>query len=1317
MSSSFQNIYSSNKRKSHKNNIFPINNLKRERFHYTPSKNEQNIFYNAMSDNKNSNQFNYNEPNYEQKYEQSNDEFNNKDNDINRKNLFNNYFKYDSSDINYSNINNKDSNYMNNYKDDNNNREYTTKKGSNNYRYSMVHRIYDTNKLYKHDYGANYNNYSLKKEKSFDFNNNTNNLSMELNEERLKRQMKHDMNSKINLKLFENKNDINTYKPDNIRNTYNGSSTAYKKEYIHYDINYPKNDYLKEKIQFKKIDEHDEPIMKKDEEHNLLTRSKSNHSFKYSFIQVSDKKNDSEKSNFIQNNNNIDKVQLFKDLPATSKYKINTENNQQHYLNNKEYKQNNNSQITNDYKRNKIISTNYKYEPKFRHFYQNYSRNELNRDNFSPDEYNHYSYQSDFNIKKNNFYFNYLNKETEKPEINKDKNYNINYNNTKPDATKELRKREDINNKYRNTEKNKYNEKYKSAKDIKNNQYPVKVMIQRKDINKNNEHKISGENKKDLIYYNKKDNISIVNSINISPKKNNENRQTTESWNKYSNHKQFTRAMSEPNLNPIVKQNYNEKVESNNNKYNYKANQPENKYSNYLYEKYNIDCEKILEKCKKEKIYDEPFLGKRDSQYKFSNAAPGRYLSTNKRNYEDIQVEPYSHIKKENENNQYRNRNTKVDFNLQKNNNINNNDFDSLYTKKILEEKNTQLMQDYTTKKYEYNVNSDISKKMIDPIIKQKNSQEKTQYVFHNNYDKINNNNMNNYLMNQNKSINNQSQHQLINNKRNTNLIQNNFNDRRAKSPEQILNVNLRNQIINKDELNNFKINDQNQNIQSNNFMPNNNSAINNQNNFIHHVNKNQNLYNTKSYINIRSKYNQFNNNQINNNNRQTNNFNENSQNKFMPINNKISSSREFQNNNNLDNININKDDINRFTNFTPQIRPNNSFNINYNFKENKINFVQDNKNSSINQVKQSQIINETNLKKHNSSLNLRRNNEITITKNSANGLQNIGATCYMNATLQCLAHVEKLTKYLLGKSYEIKTNKYNYKLSNSYLEVLENLWENNTIKDYAPYNFKEIISKMNPLFEGVQANDSKDLVIFLLENMHKELNKVQKNQTNIEEKVDQYNFYNSLNVFIKYFKKNFQSILSDIFYGMYDSQMKCLNCQIITHNIQIYNILIIPLEEVRKFKNRPQNVVTITECFEYYQRPEYMTGQNQIYCNRCKQMANSVNSTSLIVGPKILIINFNRGKGLQYDIKINFDEYIDINPFIYYKNTPCKYQLIGVVTHYGPSSMSGHFIAFCKSFVDNNWYKYNDSMVSLSSIQEAKTAGVPYILFYSVIE
>ena len=48
---------------------------------------------------------------------------------------------------------------------------------------------------------------------------------------------------------------------------------------------------------------------------------------------------------------------------------------------------------------------------------------------------------------------------------------------------------------------------------------------------------------------------------------------------------------------------------------------------------------------------------------------------------------------------------------------------------------------------------------------------------------------------------------------------------------------------------------------------------------------------------------------------------------------------------------------------------------------------------------------------------------------------------------------------------------------------------------------------------------------------------------------------------------------------------------------------------------------------------------------------------------------------------------------------------------------MGGHFIAFCKSFVDQKWYKYNDAMVNNSSFQEASTTGVPYILFYSYIK
>ena len=155
----------------------------------------------------------------------------------------------------------------------------------------------------------------------------------------------------------------------------------------------------------------------------------------------------------------------------------------------------------------------------------------------------------------------------------------------------------------------------------------------------------------------------------------------------------------------------------------------------------------------------------------------------------------------------------------------------------------------------------------------------------------------------------------------------------------------------------------------------------------------------------------------------------------------------------------------------------------------------------------------------------------------------------------------------------------------------------------------------------------------------------------------------------------------------------------------------------MHKSLNRNQNNVTLSECLEYYKNFNYKTKENQIFCNRCNQMTDSANSTSLIVGPKVLIINLNREKQLQLDIKINLDEYIDISPFIYYKNIPGKYQLIGVVTNLGSSGISEHFIAFCKSFVDKNWYKYNDSFASLSSLQEAKNIGIPYILYYSIVE
>ena len=183
-------------------------------------------------------------------------------------------------------------------------------------------------------------------------------------------------------------------------------------------------------------------------------------------------------------------------------------------------------------------------------------------------------------------------------------------------------------------------------------------------------------------------------------------------------------------------------------------------------------------------------------------------------------------------------------------------------------------------------------------------------------------------------------------------------------------------------------------------------------------------------------------------------------------------------------------------------------------------------------------------------------------------------------------------------------------------------------------------------------------------------------------------------------------------------STNKCLFCNSSTYNVQCFNMLIFPLEKVRLFKGYNRNqYLTIRDCLECHRYPDYLLGENQIFCNNCHKMSNCQNKTKLIICPNVLVINLNRGKGLQYDIKITLKEYLNLKDFVYYDKSPSYYELIGIVTHFGPSSMGGHFIAFCKSFIDLNWYKYNDAEVSSSSFQEASTTGVPYILFYSYIK
>ena len=358
-------------------------------------------------------------------------------------------------------------------------------------------------------------------------------------------------------------------------------------------------------------------------------------------------------------------------------------------------------------------------------------------------------------------------------------------------------------------------------------------------------------------------------------------------------------------------------------------------------------------------------------------------------------------------------------------------------------------------------------------------------------------------------------------------------------------------------------------------------------------------------------------------------------------------------------------------------------------------------------------------------------------------GLNNIGATCFMNSTLQCLSQTCHLTKYFLNEKNEnrilnnnLALKKQNLQLSPIYLELIKSLWNKNGPKSFSPNKFMNIIEKMNPLFKQGQAGDSKDFIIFILEQLHRELKSpIKLNNNNMNVPLNQYNKNNAFNYFFNDFKKEC-SIISDVFFGFTETTNECLYCKNnynskgyatpICYNYGIFNCLIFPLEEVKNLKNNDMqnnnnfknnnNIVSIYDCFYYNQKDELFTGDNRNYCNICKQLYDSIYSSKIFVSPNVLILILNRGKDNKFNVKLTFDETIDISSFVLQKDKPkIIYNLYGVITHIGQSGPNAHFVASCKSPIDHKWYRYNDSMVnSIENIQkEVIDFGTPYILFY----
>ena len=160
-------------------------------------------------------------------------------------------------------------------------------------------------------------------------------------------------------------------------------------------------------------------------------------------------------------------------------------------------------------------------------------------------------------------------------------------------------------------------------------------------------------------------------------------------------------------------------------------------------------------------------------------------------------------------------------------------------------------------------------------------------------------------------------------------------------------------------------------------------------------------------------------------------------------------------------------------------------------------------------------------------------------------GLTNLGNTCFMNSSLQCLSNSEALTRFFLTETWKGDLNRDNPlgmqgNLAEEFSKVLEDLWAEPRSYSVCPRDFKRTIGRFAPQFTGYSQHDSQELLAFLLDGLHEDLNRIQNKPITEIPTGDGTNDTEIAELAWTRHKLRNDSAIQDLFGAQYRSELEC---------------------------------------------------------------------------------------------------------------------------------------------------------------------------------
>lgn len=330
-------------------------------------------------------------------------------------------------------------------------------------------------------------------------------------------------------------------------------------------------------------------------------------------------------------------------------------------------------------------------------------------------------------------------------------------------------------------------------------------------------------------------------------------------------------------------------------------------------------------------------------------------------------------------------------------------------------------------------------------------------------------------------------------------------------------------------------------------------------------------------------------------------------------------------------------------------------------------------------------------------------------------GLYNMGNTCFMSATLQCLFQTPGLPEVFTKKSFISKVNTESRLgskgiISAGFASLLDTIWQG-AYAAIRPSRFLQLFAEevYRALNDGNQ-HDASEFQIFLLDALHEDTNQAMR--IGFEQ-----NYRGGQGIRAEaadFLKKHYQftaSPVNRLLGSISVSEVRCTICGESSATFEENTIVSVEITSTSS--------CSLDSCLQSHFSTTKLEGDSCWNCPKCKKPQTSTRTSKLWQPPSVLIIHLKRFSMFNGDFEKNtaavaFEPArFDIRPYLHEAAPQEKplYKLYAATLHNGRLN-SGHYTAVASHLRSDKWHRYDDETVTPCERFQVNPS-LAYILFY----